>query len=144
MWPIFASPSLASKKVPEGTASGDVMVVKTLPLPQGGKLEFSIVGGNIGNAFEIDNSGKIVVKNELDYERVSEYNLVVRAAKSGATPALVKEMTVTIKVDDINDNAPIFNARGSSVEVTIQTNANSGLVTSMVSSRLFIGSVLSQ
>ena len=137
MWPIFASPSLASKKIPEGTSSGDVMVVKTLPLPQGDKLEFSIVGGNIGSAFDIDSSGKIIVKNELDYERVPEYNLVVRATKSGATPVLVKEMTVTVKVDDINDNAPVFNVRGSSAEVTIQTNADSGLVTSMVSYEAF-------
>ena len=130
MLPIFISPARASKKILEGTSSGDVMTVKAIT--QSGKLQYSIVGGNIANAFDIDSNGKIVVKRELDYESVPEYKLVVRAAKSGVTPALVKETTVTIPIEDINDNGPVFNVRGSSVEVTIQTNANEGLVTSLV------------
>ena len=130
MLPIFVSPPKASRKIPEGTSSGDVMTVKVLA--QGGALEYSIVGGNIDSAFDIDKSGKIVVKKEIDYERVPEYKLVIRATKSGVSPALVQETTVSIQIADVNDNTPVFNARGNSVEVTIQTNANSGLVTSMV------------
>ena len=128
--PVFVTPSSADDKVAEGTSTGDVMTVKAEV--QDGTVQYSIVGGNIDNAFDIDSSGKIKVKGLLDYEKVSEYKLVVRASKSGVSPALVQESTVTIQIKDINDNAPVFNVRGNFVEVTIQTNADARLVTSMV------------
>lgn len=129
--PAFVNLPSISTKVLEGAASGDVMTVKAEA--QGGSVQYSIVGGNLGGAFDIDSAGKIVIKSLLDYEAVSEYNLVLRATKTGASPALVQEATVTIPIGDVNDNKPVFNVRGNSVEVTVQTNAESGLLASMVS-----------
>lgn len=128
--PVFINlPSIGSK-IAEDVLGGDVMTVKAEA--EGGTIEYSIVGGNINNAFDIDATGKLTVKGLIDYEEVPEYNLVLRATKSGVSPALVQETKVTIPIEDKNDNAPIFNARGSSVEVEIQTNADVGLLASMV------------
>ena len=41
-------------------------------------VQYLIVGGNIGNAFNISQHGRISVASTLDYERVTEYRLAIR------------------------------------------------------------------
>ena len=115
----------------EGVSSGTVMNAQAA-VP-GGTIVYSIVGGNIGSAFGIDSSGIIFLKKSVDREATPVYKLVVRAAKKGATPALVTEKVFTININDVNENSPVFNVQGSNVEVTIQTNAPVGTVASLVS-----------
>lgn len=57
------------------------------------------------SAFAIDRfSGKIILKNRLDYETKQEYQIKIAASDS----AHVAHTTLTIRVTDINDNAPVF------------------------------------
>ena len=42
------------------------------------RVQYLIVGGNIGNAFKISQRGRINVASTLDYERVREYTLAIR------------------------------------------------------------------
>ncbi|XP_076815367.1 protocadherin Fat 1-like isoform X2 [Clavelina lepadiformis] len=49
----------------------------------------------------------IVVSPGLDYERQRSYRVVV-VATDGGSPALSSEVTITVNVDDINDNRPRF------------------------------------
>ena len=46
------------------------------------RLTYSIIGGNIGGAFEVmSDTGEIKVRGELDYEQVSDKRTWVRGGK---------------------------------------------------------------
>ncbi|XP_061209950.1 protocadherin gamma-A2-like isoform X14 [Neopsephotus bourkii] len=49
----------------------------------------------------------VVTAGELDREKVSEYNVTVRAADSGS-PVLQSSALLALRVLDVNDNAPVF------------------------------------
>jgi protocadherin Fat 1/2/3 len=69
------------------------------------KLTYSIVSGNIGNAFQIDEAmGIISVVKELDINAMPEYMLQVRASDNGK-PSLSSQIPVHIMVQ-MADNAP--------------------------------------
>jgi len=76
-----------------------------------GITNFSITGGNTGNAFTIDAAGAITVANAgvLDRESLSLYTLSVEAT-DGVNTSAVESVTVTI--NDANDNAPVVDAVG--------------------------------
>ncbi|XP_032776139.1 protocadherin gamma-A5-like isoform X1 [Strigops habroptila] len=49
----------------------------------------------------------VVTSRELDREKVSEYNITVRAV-DGGSPALESSAVLALRVLDVNDNAPVF------------------------------------
>lgn len=62
-------------------------------------------GNEVLATFAIDRySGKIVLKRQLDYEIRQEYRLLIIASDE----AHITRTTLTIKVVDENDNAPVF------------------------------------
>lgn len=70
------------------------------------ELTYDIVGGNGYNHFSIDSkSGVIHINALLDFERVREYVLAVRARDNGEPP-LAAQTLVNITVTDSNDNQP--------------------------------------
>ncbi|XP_075622985.1 protocadherin gamma-A10-like [Balearica regulorum gibbericeps] len=54
-----------------------------------------------------DNYYSVVTAEELDREKVSEYNVTVRAA-DGGSPSLWSSAVLALRVLDVNDNAPVF------------------------------------
>jgi protocadherin Fat 1/2/3 len=69
------------------------------------KITYSIVSGNIGNAFQIDeNMGIISVVKELDINALPEYMLQVKASDNGKPP-LSSQIPIHIMVQ-MADNAP--------------------------------------
>nr|XP_061797032.1 protocadherin Fat 3-like isoform X6 [Nerophis lumbriciformis] len=59
--------------------------------------------------FHIDSSsGLILTARMLDYEQIQKYEFIVRATDNGFPP-LSNDMSVTVVVNDTNDNPPIFN-----------------------------------
>jgi hypothetical protein len=52
-------------------------------------------------------SGELTVNSQLDREKVAAYELVVLAEDAGRPP-LTSTLLVSIEVEDVNDNAPIF------------------------------------
>uniref|UniRef100_A0A672UIA0 Cadherin domain-containing protein n=1 Tax=Strigops habroptila TaxID=2489341 RepID=A0A672UIA0_STRHB len=50
---------------------------------------------------------RVVTSGELDREKVSEYNVTVRAV-DGGSPALESSALLSLRVLDVNDNAPVF------------------------------------
>uniref|UniRef100_A0A8V5GFB9 Uncharacterized protein n=1 Tax=Melopsittacus undulatus TaxID=13146 RepID=A0A8V5GFB9_MELUD len=50
---------------------------------------------------------RVVTAGELDREKVSEYNLTVRAV-DGGSPAMQSSTVLALRVLDVNDNAPVF------------------------------------
>lgn len=66
-------------------------------------------GKNSTDYFHIDSSsGLILTARMLDHELVHTFVFTVRATDNGF-PALSSEVLVTVTVNDINDNPPIFN-----------------------------------
>ena len=61
-----------------------------------------------GGVFEVDsNTGDVVVKGEVDYEKAKVMRLLIQASDSGVEP-LSSEASVIINVNDTNDNRPMI------------------------------------
>ncbi|NWV21596.1 PCDG5 protein, partial [Origma solitaria] len=73
-----------------------------------------------------ENYYRVVTAKELDRERVSEYNLTVRAA-DGGSPPLQSSAVLALRVLDVNDNAPVFAQERYSARVA-ENNAAGALV----------------
>uniref|UniRef100_A0A4W5KZR2 Cadherin domain-containing protein n=1 Tax=Hucho hucho TaxID=62062 RepID=A0A4W5KZR2_9TELE len=64
---------------------------------------------NSTDHFHIDSSsGLILTARMLDHELVQRYDFIVRATDNGFPP-LSSEVSVTVVVNDMNDNPPVFN-----------------------------------
>ncbi|KAL3853598.1 hypothetical protein ACJMK2_017132 [Sinanodonta woodiana] len=82
-------------------------------------IRYSITGGNTGSTFSIDPiDGQIRVLRKLDYEDQKDYQLRILVQDSGS-PVRTNSTTVWVRVQDVNDNDPIFQTspiRGSVLE----------------------------
>ncbi len=107
----------------DGTAVGQV----TATDPDGTVTGFSIVGGNTGNAFVIDNNGQITVANSsvLDFETTPSFNLQVTATDGIDTSAV---QTVKISLNDI-DEPPVI-TQGQSF--SLPENSSNGTIVGTV------------
>ena len=73
------------------------------------QLWFEITGGNDSSLFGIDSiTGVISVSGPLDRETQSQHVLQVSVTDRGSPAALNDTTTVTIILEDSNDNAPVF------------------------------------
>ncbi|XP_021344023.1 cadherin EGF LAG seven-pass G-type receptor 2-like isoform X2 [Mizuhopecten yessoensis] len=84
-------------------------------------VQYTFQGGNDGDGdFEIDSaSGAIRVAQPLDRETTSLYVLKAYAVDKGV-PARSTSTIITIRVEDINDNRPIFPS--STIEIKVMEN----------------------
>ncbi len=80
-----------------------------------GKVSYTIQDPS--NTFDINqNNGQIILKRALDYEMEKKHILTIRAYDNGS-PRKESTMTMTINVQDVNDNKPVFNATVYTVKV---------------------------
>ncbi|KAI8798258.1 protein dachsous, partial [Biomphalaria glabrata] len=76
---------------------------------ENGKVNYYLVGGNIFSALSVDRvSGNITTVAEIDYEVASTHILNIQALDSSAALPKSSNITVTIRIIDVNDNAPVF------------------------------------
>lgn len=68
---------------------------------------YSLVSGIDGDVFDVTSTGQIIVRKQLDYETVKSYDVVVRATEE-SNPPKYAEKTLTVNVEDDNDNSPEF------------------------------------
>ncbi|XP_004685264.1 PREDICTED: protocadherin-23 [Condylura cristata] len=125
--------SVYQASVPEGQGYGaHVIQILATDLDSGlnGLIEYSILSGNLGEAFQVDAlSGAISTSCMLDHELTPSYSLIVQATDKG-TPRLSGTTIVKIEVTDINDNAPVFLP---SEAVEIAENSLPGTVVTRIS-----------
>ncbi|RZF43960.1 hypothetical protein LSTR_LSTR006768 [Laodelphax striatellus] len=83
-----------------------VTEIKALDNDTASPVTYSIVDGNINDAFVIEEStGKIRVgTNGLDYEKLTNYTLKVKAFDG----VYEDYCSVIIKIENVNDNQPVF------------------------------------
>ncbi|KAI6170983.1 Protocadherin-16 [Aphelenchoides bicaudatus] len=94
--------------VAEGQPKGKFVVqiettAKFMDAPH--KVEFQILDGNHGNAFQIDELGVLKTNKELDAEAQLSYSLKIQATMPGGRKTLGH---VNVRILNINDNAPMF------------------------------------
>lgn len=109
--PVITAGQILS--VPENPSTG--LIVGTVaasdpdPTLPNNTLTYSIVGGNLGNAFLINSTtGQITVSvpTAVNFEVTPQYTLQLKVI-DGANPALSDTKTVTIAVGDVNEGPAI-------------------------------------
>ncbi|XP_028399799.1 protocadherin Fat 4-like isoform X2 [Dendronephthya gigantea] len=115
----------------ESTASG-TLVVRVLATDRDegllGEVTYSIIDGNFGDAFSMNNSGFLVVSNNLDRETKEFYELTVKATDKAGIPKSAVT-SVNIHVLDINDNPPMIVNAPVELEVNESTPVDTVLFT---------------
>ncbi|XP_062128404.1 DE-cadherin [Drosophila sulfurigaster albostrigata] len=96
---------VADKLLEDANTNFEVIEVKAEDEDNASQILYSIESGNVGDAFKIGlKTGKITVNQRLDYETITEYELKVRAFDG-----IYEDFaTVTVKIEDVNDNRPVF------------------------------------
>ncbi|KAJ8302066.1 hypothetical protein KUTeg_021053 [Tegillarca granosa] len=71
-------------------------------------ITYTITGGNFGSKFTFEAlTGELKLNNALDRETLTSYSLTIEARDAGI-PSLVGTATVSVTVQDVNDNTPQF------------------------------------
>ena len=111
---ITASQSFSIAENSANGASVGTVAVSDADVTATTYQDWAITGGNTNNAFAINNStGELSVADasQLDYETTpTSYNLTITVSDGANTSSAE---TVTINVNDINDNAPVITASQS-------------------------------
>lgn len=104
--PRFTQRVYVAEAIPEdANINSQVTEVKALDNDTASTVRYSIVAGNKYDAFLIEElTGRIRVSSPLDYENITSYTLIVRA-DDGNAQDMAK---VEIKIENVNDNPPIF------------------------------------
>ncbi|XP_052077487.1 protein dachsous-like [Mytilus californianus] len=83
---------------------------------------------NPDNTFAIHSiSGEIKLRKALDYEKKTEYVIIVNAFDQG-TPSLSSNLTLKVKVSNVNDNPPIFTKSEYVQDVKETTAMDTGIL----------------
>ncbi|KAL3853664.1 hypothetical protein ACJMK2_017188 [Sinanodonta woodiana] len=78
---------------------------------ENGRLSFTIVSGNSGADFKIEeSSGFVLVQNLMDRERTESYRLVINVTDNGEIPNSAT-ITASITLLDVNDNTPVYSQK---------------------------------
>lgn len=115
--PKFNATNL-EKSIPENYPIGSKVDLTTVYDPDDGKntiQSVKITSGDSDKNFAIDyhdNSNglfylRLIVKQTLDFESISQYNLVIQAV-DGGSPPLQSTLIVRILIQNANDNVPKF------------------------------------
>ncbi|XP_038055589.1 protocadherin Fat 1-like isoform X3 [Patiria miniata] len=122
--PVFeGQDQMLNFELSEDHALGDT--IATLTAQSNRSLTYSLVPGtdprtNLPAKFSIgQDDGVLTVTSQLDYDTCKWYKLIVKAEIQDI-PKLAAFMEVTVSVQDINDNPPIFD--DSSYEIRVPEN----------------------
>ncbi|XP_071299875.1 protocadherin gamma-A10-like [Agelaius tricolor] len=118
--PVFSQAEY-TVRVPEDVPVGYVLVTVTATDADEGlngqvKYSFHKISDRASELFDLDSeSGKVTVKNYLDFEEISSHELEVQAHDGGE---LFDTANVIITVTDVNDNAPKISVRSALSEIS--------------------------
>ncbi|XP_071426669.1 protocadherin gamma-A12-like [Pithys albifrons albifrons] len=123
---VSSALSVISEDAPSGTVVA-LLHVQDRDSGANGEVRCLLDGGvqfRLEKSFE--DYYRVVTARELDREQVSEYNLTVRAA-DGGSPSLESSTVLSLRVLDVNDNAPVFTQESYSARLA-ENNAAGTLV----------------
>ncbi|XP_054036153.1 protocadherin Fat 4-like [Dryobates pubescens] len=117
--------------IPENMPAGTIIIsVSATDVDEGfnGLVVYTLKGGE--GKIDMNTSGSILLEKDLDREKQGIYNLTVIASDQGQ-PVLSTVLNLTVIVDDVNDNPPVFSS--SRYEVDVPEDEVSGRVLLTVS-----------
>ena len=98
-----------------------------------GELSYGLSGNHNDRDFIVDTlTGVITFNNPLDYERQSDYNLVLHAFDSGR-PCYSDTVMIIITVLDDNDNPPVFQQEIYTLHILENSTVGTQLLTVLAS-----------
>ncbi|XP_076861945.1 protocadherin gamma-A11-like isoform X9 [Brachyhypopomus gauderio] len=114
-----------SSHIPEDSAPDTVIAmlnIKDIDSGKNGQIKCTV---NSDLPFRIKSTSSnfysLVTDQILDREMFSEYNITITAKDEGS-PSLSSNETLTLKISDVNDNAPVF-SRQSCVAYVMENNS---------------------
>ncbi|XP_050303550.1 protein dachsous [Anthonomus grandis grandis] len=124
--PEFESPTVRIS-IPENTETGVALYAAHALDKDGGSN--GLVRYRLANSgadlFKIDpKEGHLTLTRQLDYESVQRHTLIITATDMGIPP-LSANLTVLVEVQDMNDNAPVFEKSHYSLSVLESLTVNS-------------------
>ncbi|XP_074606157.1 cadherin-23-like isoform X2 [Acropora palmata] len=128
--PQFVSTPQSTQISEAARPGSNVIQVSALDRDLGfaGKVVYNITDGDPDGQFEITPSGYILVKTALDAEMNSMFNLTIEAKDEGQ-PRRANTTVVSIVVDDVNDNDPVFNQSSYAGHVLENSNVSTSVAT---------------
>ncbi|PFX22302.1 Protocadherin Fat 4 [Stylophora pistillata] len=115
-----------TRHVAENQLQASVITLRAVDNDEGrdGSVTYSIIQGNERGAFTVNsNTGQVGLRISLDREEQEEYRLRVQA-KDGGSPPRTAETELIVKVDDKNDNSPVFSP--DRLRASVKENAPAG------------------
>ncbi|KAI8034953.1 hypothetical protein M5D96_012300 [Drosophila gunungcola] len=123
--PIFEKPRYnyyVKEDIPRGTVVGSVIATSG-DIAQRSPVRYSIYSGDPDGFFSIEaSSGNIRIAKPLDHEAKAQVLLNIQATLG--EPPVYGHTQVNVEVEDVNDNAPEFEA--SMVRISVPENAELG------------------
>ncbi|NXT86437.1 CELR3 protein, partial [Anhinga rufa] len=126
--PVFGITSTAIT-IPEDLPAGsNITSVVATDVDEGfnGLVVYTLKGGE--GKFDIDTSGLILLEKKLDRETQGFYNLTVIASDQGQ-PVLSTAISLTVIIEDVNDNPPVFSSSRYEVSVPEDEELGRALLT---------------
>ncbi|XP_053386425.1 cadherin EGF LAG seven-pass G-type receptor 1-like [Mercenaria mercenaria] len=120
----------ATVKVKENGKPGTSTGIKLQALGGNGTILYTIIDQGQHNYFSIGGPDRddVIVVTPVDFEAQRNVTLVVQAEDSGLTPKTGRA-TMTILIDDVNDNAPVFQQTRYQISISEKTNVGTELLT---------------
>ena len=138
--PVFENSSY-SVTIPEDTELGiGIITVMATDIDPTSVILYSLIGER-SQDFTINNvSGVVSVARGLNFQVMSEYNLIVVAQNPSPAVGNTTYVAVplTVAVTDVNDNPPVFSM--SSYMIPLQENSEPGIIGRVMASDLDSGS----
>lgn len=101
-----------------------------------GTISYWIVGGNPFGTFGVNRtSGEIYVARNVDFELACQHEMIVEALDNSPNNPKFSKVKVIIKVEDINDNAPVMQTIPSSISITENSPRGTLLYTFLATDR---------
>ncbi|XP_011641740.1 DE-cadherin isoform X2 [Pogonomyrmex barbatus] len=105
-----------------------ITTVEAIDSDTASPVTYSIIAGNTDNSFYIEaTTGKIRVNKTLDYEKITKYNLTVKAFDG----VFNDTAQVEIFVENVNDNPPVFEEFNTSPNINEETLVD-GCITTVI------------
>ena len=121
--PMFTEGSSATRSIAENTSSGqNIGAPVSATDPDNDTLEYTLSGTDASAFSIVRTSGQLKTSAALDYETKPSYSVSVSVSdNNGGTD----EITVTITVDDVNENrAPVFTEGATANRVIVESAAS--------------------
>lgn len=104
-----------------------------------GRTKYVLRGEGAGSVFVIDDkTGNIHVTKPLDREEKDEYRLIATATDSQTERALEPSSQFIIRVQDINDNPPVFEDGPYSATVPEMANIGTERKHTLITASVFL------